>query len=137
MGVAPQSIGVESVEVVAAEFIVGHVFGEHVVGGDEDCAGDGEDRQLLAAAAGDLAELGGQVCILGAGTAPVSPNIHRVLDTPPLRPWTPRQGPPTVAWPRISLSARISLFLVDQRQKVHDDVTGFRSMRCGTAPQGP
>lgn len=44
-------VAVEAVVVVEAEFVVGLVAGEDVVGADEDRVRDGDDRLVVAAAA--------------------------------------------------------------------------------------
>lgn len=70
------------VEPVGAELLIGDALAEDVPGDDEDGVADGDGSLLLASAAGDLPELGGQVGALQAGVlVPTRPSaaVDQVL----------------------------------------------------------
>src|SRR6187397_285080 len=67
---AGEALGVKTVEVVGAEFVVRTDLGEDVVGGDENRVADGDDRASLAASCREPAILRREVGVLGARGGP-------------------------------------------------------------------
>ena len=64
------TVGVEVIEGVGAEIVVGVLGAQDVVDGGEDAVGDGKEGAFRAAFAGQAAQLRAEVGLTGAGTRP-------------------------------------------------------------------
>ena len=61
------ALGMVAVVVVGSKFVVRRMAGEHVISGDEEAVGDGNDRLLVSATPQDTAIPGGDRAVTQCG----------------------------------------------------------------------